>query len=660
MSFHESKLPGFSQNFSSISLHHKKPESIGYPWVFWSESEGCENNSTSVDVGTPINIHDKIISALSNMYLHGLCVGQFWTPVTIGGRRLLSTSAQPFSITPLSKELAKYRLNSEKYKYNIDDANNKVDIEPDQMIKSGGPAIAFLNRRTSIMTKLQGFLSESDNYYGLNFSVMSKLPSELDNDDDDEGLNFSVMIPICLPSQSNCIGVLQFTSVHSIYSLADFINDRVKEIKEVGLDVFYVQHLIPYTTINSLKVVKEEIEEALKVVCESHNLALAQVWIPYEDKNNVPFSHALEDTQTEQLLAIKLAGYLYSETGDGINDFEPYFRCFDTTPRGIGDKLLLVTLQDYESRYISKLCSDMLVYWGGDDFDLISAFAICLRSNVTSDINYVFEFIWTKDSSYSNYVAFLEAILITLKRCLPRFKFASSAELGDELNVIDVEKSKDDIPEKFKIFQEKRSSLMPEAREEAKRTMVVDYIAHSEVTCKTTPKVLPREVIEKQFGNTMKDAAKNLKVSESTLKRKLRKLGIREWQGPNFVKRNTNDSSVIQIDRNEDDNGAIQEPSTVNINQNNLTIKAEHADDMIKFRLPIMQATFETVQKEIGMKFNLSPGTYKLKYRDEVGDWILLRSDEEISYCIESSRKSYPNEVRLRVILTVYATHGRL
>ncbi|KAF5818816.1 hypothetical protein HanXRQr2_Chr02g0070411 [Helianthus annuus] len=243
-------------------------------------------------------------------------------------------------------------------------------------------------------------------------------------------------------------------------------------------------------TINGLEVTKDETEEALKVVFESHNLALAQVWIPYEDEYSVPFSYSLEDTQTKRLLAIKLIGYLYAIKKNDRNDFEPYFRLGDVTSRVIGEELAMETVQDYESCFISVLRSDMLVYWEEPDwFDETSAFAICLRSDNTGDLIYVLEFIWTKQS---NYVILLEAVLLTLKRCLPRFKFASGAEIGDELEV----HNKDDGTE-FMIFQRKRS-------------MVVDDIAHSEWICKTTPNVLPREVIEKQFGKTMKEAAENL------------------------------------------------------------------------------------------------------------------------------------------------------
>ncbi|MFS7913704.1 hypothetical protein Hanom_Chr02g00144781 [Helianthus anomalus] len=209
----ELDLSEFLQIFSPISLHHKKPEDDFYPWVFWNESEGCENNSSSADLATTPMFQDKIKSALSNTR-HDWCffLGQFWAPVTIDCRRLLSTSHQPFAVRYLSNDFAQYRLRSEMYKYNID--ANKLHIEPNHMILSGGPAPAFFNCRTSI-NKLQGF------------------PLEL--------------------------------------------NNKLISFMRAGLDLFYVQHLIPYKAISGLEVAKDEIEEALKVVCQSHNLALAQV-----------------------------------------------------------------------------------------------------------------------------------------------------------------------------------------------------------------------------------------------------------------------------------------------------------------------------------------------------------------------------------------------
>ncbi|XP_076927956.1 protein NLP6-like [Bidens hawaiensis] len=574
-----------------VPLHHRQPSKL---WVLWSQ---YENNSSSADR----LIHEKIKYAFSNFALDWWFFAQFWAPKTIGGgKRVLSTSGQPFAISHPSNEFTRYRLYSERYQYIID--VNNLDIEPDHLIMSGGPATVFL-RRLPCVNELEWIPSDSC---------------------DQERLNFSIMIPICFPSQSFCIGVLEFTLDYWTNYLGRIVLEAATAIKEAGLDVFLVANLMPGKTLYDLKPTTEKIEDALKIICGSHNLALAQVWISFEDKKHMPSSSSLEGIQTNQVSALKLTGYLYAVRKSDSDDFEKYYSLCDIYPHGVGEEVALKTLQDYESRYVSKICENMFVDWDRE-YSESSALVICLRSIDTGYFDYAFEFIWIK---HTNYVSFLEALLLTLKRCLPSFKFASGAELGDELEVLVVDTSTEydetSETEKFKICQGKRSLPVVKALEEGNKSMAVDCMAPSEMTCcKTTPKVLHPELIEKQFGKTMKEAANNLNVSESTLKRKLRKLGITKWPGPNFVRRKTNELSIIQIDTNEDSR-TIHESSIFNIKQNTLIIKAKYANDIIKFSLSIWQATFATVEEEIGKKFKLCPGTYKLKYQDEVGEWILL------------------------------------
>ncbi|KAD5507394.1 hypothetical protein E3N88_15097 [Mikania micrantha] len=334
---------------------------------------------------------------------------------------------------------------------------------------------------------------------------------------------------------------------------------------------------------------------------------------------------------------------------------------------------VLSTLQDFKPRYISKIRDDdlLLATWAIFD-DSYCAFVICLRSLETRDFNYFFEFIWKNCLEDSRCDVFLEAILLTIKRCLPSFKFASGGEIGDDLEVVEVNCYKKGQNTSFKIFQ-------------GKQPIVADNImAHSKVTCKTISKVVPskdmhnqwsdvicvtnptqnpkvnqktakifltREVVEKQFGKTMNEAAHNLKVSLSTLKRNCKVLGILEWPGPNLQKRKANDSCTIQINTNEA-NVTTQDSLTVNINKDIVSIKVENEEDMIKFNLPVSQATFAIVKKTIGEKFKLCDRTFKLKYLDEDGDWILLTSDEEMNDCIHSLRKSDRILARLRVLPT--------
>lgn len=269
-------------------------------------------------------------------------------------------------------------------------------------------------------------------------------------------------------------------------------------------------------TISGLKPAKEEIEEALETICESHNICLAQVWISYEDNNHEHFSSSLMGTQMKQMLALKLTGYtsVDEQVSDDFWKLEEYYDACDKIPLKQGDELVLKTFEDYEPRFYkdnSNLGTDILLAWLNDDIKF-SGLTIRMRSIDTSDFDYAFEFIWYPDS---NYVMFLEALLLTLKRCLPRFKCASGAELGDELHVIDVDNSTKSETKTFKIFQENRSSPIPEAVEKGKKAMIVDHRANTEVNCKTAKKDLPREVIEQQYGNTMKVAAENLQGNGS-------------------------------------------------------------------------------------------------------------------------------------------------
>ncbi|XP_076947357.1 protein NLP9-like [Bidens hawaiensis] len=479
------------------------------------------------------------------------------------------------------------------------------------MILSGGPAPAFLSHMPYIDDLVESSLEPSQ--------------------------SISIMLPVSSPFGSSCIGVVECTiSEYGPYDFCSSLFDMNKALKDAGLDVFNVQSHIPYKTVDGLKPARDEIAKALEIVCGSHNITLAQVWIAYEDEYNVPLVSSLDDPRKRRMLALKLTGYLSTTNSRHGSNLEQFYNLCDIVPQET-EELALKTLQNYEPRYISTFGPHRLMYerpWDmGSDYCANSGLAVCLRSIETGDFNYAFEFIWRKHSN-TTIMMMLEGLLLTLKRCLPSFRFASGGELGDELDVIDVKSSTKNETSYFKIFQ---------GIENGKK--------HSEVRCKTGSILLPREVIETQFGRTIKDATKNLNVSESTLKRKFKDLGILEWPGPKLANRKANDSSIIQIDTIGKDNEEFQ-------GQAMMIIKAHGADDIIKFYIPISQATFENVDNKVRTKFKLTLMTYKIKYRDEFGDWILLTSDEDMSCCMESMRRMNRAIVDLHVMPSTQPISG--
>ncbi|PWA42535.1 NIN-like protein [Artemisia annua] len=628
-------LCSFLECFPTYRLH-SKPQSENDDemlllWVFSSkDEEGSESNSCSYsdDVRTRMTIHDMVISAFSKVETNIDCIIQLWAPVTIGGIPLLSTSAQPFALRYFGNHSENYWRRCQKYGYNIDVSNKSIidDNEHNslpEIISSGPPLSAFLNCLPEMLTLKTSVHQEAGPLLGY-------------GSEECEWRTFWMM-PIFDPSRSSsfpdCIGVIECSYTEGYDGVVfDEMNDALK-------------------TISRLKPTKEQIQEALETICESHDICLAQVWISSEDNNHEHFSSSLMGTQMKQMLALKLTGYtsIDEQSLDIFWELKEYYDTCDKIPLKKGGELVLKTFQDYKPRFYkdnSKLGTDILLTELTDDIKS-SGLTICMRSIDTSDFDYAFEFIWCHNS---NYVMLLEALLLTLKRCLPRFKCASGAELGDELHVIDVDNSTKSETKTFKIFQQNRLFPTPEEMEKGKNAMIVGHRANTEVNCKTAKITLPREVIEQQFGNTMKEAAENLQVSLSTLKRKLKGYGITEWQGPDLSKRKVNDSFNNQNCTNEKDYGTIQDPLSINRDKNTLTIKAGYADDTIKFDLPISEATFYTIEKEIGARFELRLGTYRLKYRDG-GDWISLLSNKDMIYYMETLRRLGQTEARLSVFI---------
>ncbi|GKE03355.1 NIN-like protein [Tanacetum coccineum] len=574
-------------------------------------------------------VHDMVISAFSKVETWHDYIVQLWAPVTIGGRQLLSTYRQPFAVRYLSTQNINQRQRCEKYGYNIN-VNNESIIDDDnehncwlEIKSSGPPHSAFLNGLPEILS-----------------SVHHEAGPLLGDGYEESELMGYLLIPIFNPSgsssSSDCIGVVECFLMGYIDIL--LFNKMNRALAEAGLRVFNVQDRIPYKAISGLKRTRDEIQKALETVCESHNILIAQVWISYED-----------DTQMKQKLTLKLTGYISSDDpfSSSFSPHKKYYDACDMIPLTMRGELVLKTFQDCKPRFCeaySGLDTTSLLSWIDTVDTKSSGLTICMRSIDTSDFDYAFEFIWCHNPKN---VIFLEGLLITLKRCLPCFKFATGAELGDELHVIDVDTESE--TKRFKIFQENRLLPTPEAMEKGNTAMVVDHRANTEVKCKTAKIPLSLEAIEQQFGKTMKEAATNLNVHVSTLKRNLKAHGIIEWPGPGSRKRKLNDSFNNQNSANEKNYAEIQDPLSINRDENTLSIKAEYAGDMIKFDLPISEATFDTVEKKIYTKFKLTFGTYKLKYRDEVGDLILLLSDEDMDNCMKSLKKSNQKDVRLYV-----------
>ncbi|KAI3453353.1 hypothetical protein Pfo_010016 [Paulownia fortunei] len=79
-----------------------------------------------------------------------------------------------------------------------------------------------------------------------------------------------------------------------------------------------------------------------------------------------------------------------------------------------------------------------------------------------------------------------------------------------------------------------------------------------------------------------------------------------------------------------------------------ITIKATYREDIIRFRLP-MDSGIVKLKEEVAKRLKLELGTFDIKYLDDDHEWVLIACDADLQECIDISRSSDSNIIRLLI-----------
>lgn len=79
-----------------------------------------------------------------------------------------------------------------------------------------------------------------------------------------------------------------------------------------------------------------------------------------------------------------------------------------------------------------------------------------------------------------------------------------------------------------------------------------------------------------------------------------------------------------------------------------VTVKATYKEDIIRFRLPLSSGIIK-LEEEVSKRVKLDVGTFDLKYLDDDQEWVLIACDADLQECVELSRSSGRNIIRLLV-----------
>ncbi|KAG4952501.1 hypothetical protein JHK85_046368 [Glycine max] len=122
---------------------------------------------------------------------------------------------------------------------------------------------------------------------------------------------------------------------------------------------------------------------------------------------------------------------------------------------------------------------------------------------------------------------------------------------------------------------------------------------------------------------------------------------VLEDQVPEAYKMNPECSDLPQMQHMDTLNKTMT-PFAVRKEVNSVTIKATYKEDIIRFKVS-MDCGIVELKEEIAKRLKLEVGTFHNKYLDDDHEWVLIACDADLQECMDISRSSGGNIIRLVV-----------